>query len=238
MNKDEKKSDGAEKSNSSTCFVLLPGFSPDNVPVLNLKKHLEKRGHTAIASNFYGEKEISDFATLTINQCQDNLYRIIRAAKDKHNKVIGIGVSLGGALLLDHAKKENNLDAIISIGTPFKVKNVKLIRVGQIFLPVIHPFWKIWNKKKGHRLPPIAATKMVMDYLCLKFPLDLEKISTPVLFLHSKKDRITDYQVLSEHSDKLTSAKKEIIFFDNGGHVINGGTDRVLDLAFDFLDSI
>jgi esterase/lipase len=226
-----------EKNNSPICFILLPGFSPDNFPVLNLKDHLEKRGHTAIANNFYGEELISDFSTLTAEKCRDNLGQTIREAKKKHEKVIGIGVSLGGALLLDHAKAENNLDAIISIGTPFKVKNIKLINAAEKFLPLVKPFWRIFDQRE-RRLPPIAATKMVMEYLCHQFPQNLEKITTPTLFIHSKKDKITDYRILEEYTEKLSSPQKEIIFFDNGSHVINGGTEKMLNFTFDFLDNL
>lgn len=224
--------------NQPICFILLPGFSPDNYPVLNLKKRLEERGHVAIANNFYGARQISNFSDLTAQECQANLRQTIQKARNNHEKVVGIGVSLGGALLLDYAKSDDGLDAVISVGTPFKIKNAKMIRVGQFFIPAAKPFCFIFNKLRRRQLPPIPATRMVMDYLSGEFISDLEKISAPVLFLHSKKDKITDYRALKEYSDKLSSHKKEIIFFDNGSHVINGGTEKILNFTFDFLESL
>jgi esterase/lipase len=220
--------------NKSTCFILLPGFSPDNYPVQDLKEQLEDKGYQALASNFYGPDKITNFSDLTSQDCQDNICAMIAEAKKKYETVVGIGISLGGALLLEHAKKNENLDAVISIGTPFKLKNVRLINTAEKFIPIIKPFWLAIDRRK-RRLPPINATKMVMNYLCREFPADLEKISVPVLLLHSKKDHVTDHHVLENYFQKIGSRKKRLVFFDNGGHVINGGTKKVLELAFDFL---
>lgn len=220
---------------SSTCFILLPGFSPDNYPVLELKRMLEAKGHAAIASSFYGNEILSDLSHLSMNDCLNNLSLTIREAKKRHDRVIGIGISLGAAILLEHSKKEKNLDGIVSIGTPFKLKHQKLIRLGQIPVPLVKPFWRVAGKFKKLRLPPIAAAKVVLNFLREKFTTDLESITVPTLFFHSRKDGVTDFRVVQEFSDRMASPKKKIIFFDNVDHVINGHTDKVLKHIFEFL---
>ena len=220
----------------SNCFILLPGFSPDNYPVLELQKMLEAKGHAAVASGFYGTEIMRDLTHLTIKDCLQNLSQTVREAKKNHDHVFGIGISLGAALLLEHAKKEKNLDGIVSIGTPFKIKHQKLIRLGQIPVPLVKPFWRVAGKFKKWRLPPIAAAKVVLNFLRREFTSDLESITVPTLFFHSKKDGVTDYRVVQEFSDRMASPKKKIIFFDNVGHVINGHTDKVLKHIFEFLE--
>jgi esterase/lipase len=224
------------KKKPSNCFVLLPGFSPDNYPVLELKKMLEDRGHAAVASSFYGTEIIKNLSHLTLDDCLRNLSQTIREAKKDYDRVFGIGISLGAALLLEHAKKEKNLDGIVSIGTPFKLKHQKLIRLGQVPVPLVKPFWRVAGKFKKWRLPPIAAAKVVLNFLRKDFTSDLEEIDVPTIFFHSKKDGVTDYRVVQEFSDRMKSSKKKIIFFDNVGHVINGHTEKVLEYIFEFFE--
>jgi esterase/lipase len=224
------------RNNPSNCFILLPGFSPDNFPVLELKRMLEARGHAAVASSFYGTEIRKDLTHLTMEDCLQNLSQTIQDAKKNHEHVFGIGISLGAAILLEHAKKEKNLDGIVSIGTPFKLKHQKLIRLGQMPVPLVKPFWRVAGKFKKWRLPPIAAAKVVLNFLRKDFTSNLESVTSPTIFFHSKKDGVTDYRVVQEFSDRMANPKNKIVFFDNVGHVINGHTDKVLEHIFEFFE--
>lgn len=213
---------------SKTCFVLLPGLAPDNLPVLRLKEALERRGYVALASNFYGGINVNDFSSLTIQQCTAAVSDVIRNAKIKHQKVVGIGISLGGALLIEHAKKHGDLDGILSIGTPFKLNSRHLIKLGQVLIPFIHPVWRHFQKYKSLRLFPIGAASMVIDYIEKEFNKNLELVTTPTLFLHSKKDRISSCDVVPEFMAKLSSASKNLIILGNGNHTIDSDPDLVI----------
>jgi esterase/lipase len=224
--------------NSSACFILLPGFAPDNVPVLHLKALLEEKGFAAIATNFYGEKSVEDFSLLSIEDCQKNITDLISASKKKYKNVFGIGISLGGALLLEYAKRENGLDAIVSIGSPFKLKNKRKISVGRKILPLIVPVWKKMEKIKRLRPIPLGFAEEMIKYLEGDFIKEVEKIKTPVLFIHSKKDWVTDHRVAKEFSQKMLNKKNRFIYFDNGGHVINGNSGKVIGYIVEFLATL
>ena len=73
-----------------------------------------------------------------------------------------------------------------------------------------------------------------MNYLEVDFVKKLDSIQTPVLFLHSKKDPISDYRVLPEYIERISSKKKEIKYFTNGNHVINHDPDLVIKHILDF----
>ncbi len=218
------------------CFLLLPGFSPDYKPVLTLKRALEKRGYAAIANNFFGDLVVDDFKKLTIKQCQKNISDIINQACLKYDRVIGIGVSLGGALLLEHAKTTNNLYGIVSIGTPFKLKYRRLMRIGEFLLPIAYPIWKLFEKIKRLRLLPIGAEPVVVQYLENDFLQKLENVQVPVLFLHSKKDLVTDYRALPEFTGKISSQHKKIILSENGNHVINHDPEFIFEQSAHFFN--
>ncbi len=219
-----------------TCFILLPGFSPDSVPILPFKRLFERHGFATIGSNFFGDLAVNDFKKITIDQCHESISNIINRAALEYDRVIGVGVSLGGALLLEHAKTVNNLHGIVSIGTPFKLKYRRLMRAGEFFLPVIYPVWKRFQRLKRLRLLPIGAGPIVVRYLENEFLYKLENVKTPVLFLHSKKDLVTDYHALAEFSEKISSPRKEIILSENGNHVIDYDPEFIFGQLANFFD--
>jgi len=225
-----------ENNIEKICFILIAGFAPDETPVLELKKSLEKRGYDAIAKGFFGNMMNQDFHLFTADECIKNISKLIDDAKCKYDKVFGIGISLGGSFLLEYAKKKNNLDGIASIGTPFQLKKQGLIRIGQIFFPFVYPVWKQLQKIKKLRLLPIGASNMVVEYLQNDFIKGLDTITTPLLFLHSKKDPVTDYRAIEKFSAQIPSVRKKTVFFDNGNHVINNDAESIITQVLDFFD--
>ena len=135
---------------------------------------------------------------------------------------------------MQYAKRSDDLKGIASIGTPFRLNNKTWINLGQIFLPIMNPFWRRLQKIKRLRLSPIGATNIVMEYLQKDFLIDINLIKTPVIFLHSKKDPVSDYKVLPGYLGLISSAKKEIKFFENGNHVIDHDCDLVISYILDF----
>lgn len=222
--------------NEKTCFILLPGFAPDAVPVLDLGKILRDKGYGVITSNFFGEVEVDDFANLTAEGCLNNITRIIDGAAEKYECVYGIGISLGGAFLLEYAKSRNKLDGIVSVGTPFLLKNKKLIRFGKKILPAVYPFWKKIQRFKKLRLTPIGAGVMAVDYLENIFLQNLEKIETPTLFMHSKKDGVTDFRALPKYMKIISNAKQSVAYFDNGNHVMDDDFSLIIEQTFSFFE--
>jgi esterase/lipase len=225
-----------KKDNSKICFVLLPGFAPDYIQVLSLGESLKKHGFAVVASSFFGNARIDDFSYLTAENCIENISKIIDEAAGKYDMVFGIGISIGGALLLEIAKNNSNIKGIVSIGTPFRLRHRKLIKLGRKACPFIYPVWKQLQKYKKLRLLPIGAGSMVVDYLDGKFLENLNSIQIPALFLHSKKDKVTDYKALSEFVPKLSSEKKIITFFDNGNHVIDYNPELIIKNSLDFFE--
>ncbi len=214
-------------------FVLVSGFSSDNQEVLGLKDILEERGYGASAISFYGPGTRNDFTQLTEKECLEGIAKEIADISGRAEQVFGIGISLGGALLLEHAKENSNLDGIVSIGTPFRLKNRRLIIFGKKILPAVYPLWRRLQKIEVLRLWPLGAARVMINYMEERFLRDLEKINTPVLFLHSRKDGVTDHLALEEYLPKIASVKKKIIFFKNGNHVINYNP-LIAQEAFDF----
>jgi esterase/lipase len=220
--------------NSKICFVLIAGFSSDSQQIWKLGDVLKLAGYSVAIGSFYGETEVDDFAALTERECINNISALINKAANNFERVYGIGISLGGALLLEYAKKEDGLSGIVSVGTPFLLRNISWIRFGMKFFPIIYPAWKHLQRIKKLRLSPIGAVAMAVNYMEGKFLENLDKITTPTLFLHSKKDTVTDYRVLEKYVSLLSAAKHKTIYFNNGNHVIDDNPMLIVKHTADF----
>jgi len=219
---------------SKIYFIIVAGFSSDHMEALGLKECLEKMGFSADAISFYGKGYRDDFSEITAAECIYNVSEIINEACRKYDMVFGIGISLGGSLLLEHAKKYNNLKGIVGVGVPFKLRKRELIRLAQKLLPVVLPIWNRLQKIKKLRLNPIGAANMVIEYLEGNANKNLDYIKTPVLIIHSKKDPVSDYKAVPQFFNLISSVKKEIVFFDNGNHVVDHDFNSVAKYALDF----
>ena len=179
---------------SKVHFIVVAGFSSDDLEAVKFKKCLEEMGFSSEAVSFYGKGYRDDFSGITASECIENISKLINESVEKHDSVFGIGISLGGSLLLDHAKNHSNLKGIVGIGVPFKLRKIKLIHFGQKFFPIILPVWNHLQKIKKFRLSPLGAVNMT------------------------------------------SSTKKKIIFFDNGGHVVNQDFNSIINYSLDFFD--
>lgn len=221
---------------TGTHFIVIAGFSSDHLEAIKLKKSLETIGLSADALSFYGEGYIDDFTDLNISECLTNASSIIDRRAEQYEAVYGIGICLGGALFLEHAKHAGNLKGIASIGTPFRLNNKFWIELGLKLLPFFYFIWRRAQKIKWLRLSPLGATKMVVEYLETDLPKDLGLVKTPTLLLHSRKDAISDYRALPEYLDLIGSEKKKITYFSNGNHIIDHDPDLVIKYVLDFFE--
>jgi esterase/lipase len=217
-------------------FVLVAGFSSDHLEVTELKESLKKKGFSTDVVSFYGEGYKDDFANLKISDCIENLSEFLNQRAKQHEKIFGIGISLGGSLLLEHAKKYDNLNGIVGVGVPFKLRKIKLMHLGQKLLPLILPIWNRLQKIKKLRLSPMGAANVVIEYLEVTAIKNLDYVETPVLFIHSKKDPVSDYRAIPKFFHIISSIQKKIIFFNNGDHVVNHDFNSIVKHTLDFFD--
>jgi esterase/lipase len=226
------------ENKNEVCFILLPGFAPDFFPVQGIMQLLIDSGFTARASNFWGDGEVKDFSKLTLPQVKLGVSQLIEQTAKKYKYIVGIGISLGGALLIEHAKSLDNLSCIVSIGTPFKLRNRFLIKLGFGVYPFIYFFWKYLQKIKRFRLSPIGCARVVIDFFEGDFIKNLAAVKTPILLLHSQKDYVTDGSVVPEFFEKIGSLNKELKYFKSSNHVIEYNSPLIVDTLIDFCHNL
>lgn len=221
-----------DKHKKNICFFILPGFSPDASSTLDIKNALETLNYPVFSVNFWGDNNQRDFSKLTIEECRSGIVKEINRLSKSYDYIIGIGVSLGGALLLDYAKHEDKLYCVVSVGTPFKLRHELFIRFGLLFLPIARLFHKITTRKFKW-----VASGKVVRYLTREFVQDINRVRTRVLLLHSTLDFVADHEVVDEFLDMMASTKKQVVYVKNPDHIMNFDSKIIIPALSDFLNS-
>ncbi len=219
-----------DKQKKNICFFILPGFNPDSNSVGGIKQALESLGYPAFSANFWGNNEKKDFSKLTIEECRIGIKEEIEKLSKNYEYIIGIGISLGGALLLDYAKNEDGLYCVVSVGTPFKLRYELSIKFGLIILPLLRLFYKLTNRKSKW-----VASGKVVRYLTRDFIQDVDRVRTRVLLLHSTFDFVAEREVVDEFLNMMSSTDKQVVYIKDTDHVINYDSEIILPAMFDFL---
>jgi esterase/lipase len=217
------------------CFVFMAGFVSHKNSLLDIKHTIEALGYSAVITHFWGDKEVKDFSKLTIQDCMDGISELIESLTPHYDSVVGIGVSISGALLIEHTKTHNGLDAVVSIGTPFKVKNKWLIDIGFALYPLVKFLMKFSQKYSSPDMQPLLASKTVVNYLYKDFPKHLSDVTVPVLFLQGEEDIVADGSVLEEYLKELGSMHKELVFVPHADHVLNYNADVIISRTLQFI---
>jgi esterase/lipase len=218
-------------TNKKFCFVILPGFAVSAMPIAPVENYIRSQGYLVYSSHFWGEQEIKDFSKLSLDDCIEGIHAFVqRVKKETDREIVGVGVSLGGALFIEYAKKYKDLDYIVSIGTPFKLKNRKLISIGLFLGSYVK-----YVRPTSVDFEILGSSKMVVNFFEGKFMEHFEKVTTPILFLHSKKDNITYFNVVHKNIAKFVNTKTQLVVFENKDHVINYDAEAILSTILKYL---
>ena len=221
-----------------TCFVFMAGFVSHKDSLSLIKQAIEGLGHTAILTHFWGDRSVTDFSKLTIQDCMDGIEELITPLTKQFDEVVGIGVSISGALFLEYAKTHHDLKAVVSIGTPFKVENKWLINIGFAVYPVVKFLINHIPKYSSAEMQPLLASKVIVNYFYKDFPKNLGEITTPVLMLHGEEDTVTDGSVLPRYLATFGSVHKELVFVPHADHVVNYNADVIVSRTLQFLSHV
>ena len=198
-----------------TCFIIVPGFDKDTSSVENIKKELEETGYAAFSVNFWGDGEVN-FRTLTMHQAVAGLKSKIEEKAKHYDHVIAIGISLGGALLLEYAKQDSEIDTIVGVGIPFRLQyHYSLAFSSYVFFPILMLWWNL----TGSHIKWLASHR-VQKYLSGTFQTNLTAIKTPILLLQSTRDKVVNPVATKRYFETLVTPIKKLIMVDDVDHVL------------------
>lgn len=219
--------------------LLIHGFTGTTAELRPLGRHLFQAGYTVCAPLLKGhgitpeEMRCTTWVDWWVSAKEG--YERLRSEGCKH--IVVVGLSMGGLLALKIAQYAPVL-GIATLCAPVKVRDK---RMGLIqYLQYVLPYKKRSKKKAEH----IEREIYVLDRTPLNCVVSLSKLmknvervlpqlSQPILIAQSGKDETVDPCSAELLYNRIGSKQKEIIRFENSGHIIT--LDKERDVLFDRL---
>ncbi|MBN1264018.1 MAG: alpha/beta fold hydrolase [Anaerolineales bacterium] len=217
----------------STGCLLVHGFTASPQEMSWMGQYLHQRGYTVLGIRLAGHA--TDLQDLARVHWQDWLHSVedgFHMLSTRCDRVVPIGISLGGALSLKFAAS-HPVPAVICMSTPYElqVPPVWLLQALSIFVPVRKKGPTSWSipdagpVRVDYRGYPLHAIVEMAKFLKTLHP-DLAKLTCPVLLMHSSRD---DF-VLPENMEKLCfsigSQIKQKQLFSHSNHILTCDIDR------------
>lgn len=211
------------KNNKESVLIIAHGWfmCKDTKPFISMSKDFLGH-HDVIAMDFRGHGKSSGLFTFTAKEPQD-LEAIVTFAKKEYVKVYLLGFSLGGAIVILHSAKHNNIDGSIAVSAPADFNKIENhCWKPEAFMPTFKKFDIRENRNIRPGNPFLKKIK----------PIDVvDKILTPTLFVAGKKDP-TVYPWHTKQLYEKATCEKSYELFEYGFH----SEDLYLNSKVKFID--
>src|SRR3989344_1277544 len=205
-----------EKKKSKSLIVLSHGYSYDKQSMLPAAKELYSKNYSILLFDYRAHGESGGHkTTIGFLEQYDLLAAIGFAKKLKYRKVGIIGVSMGAAAALMVGAKTKNINLIVADSSFARLKDVIYGKI-PVLTHLILKFMKL------HGVNPEDSEPI----------RSVPQLKIPVMYIHSKKDKLIPYKHSSELFKKTRSEKK-LLLFEDGEHgrsylvKTNGYSDNV-----------
>lgn len=148
-------------------------------------------------------------------------------------KVIGIGLSMGGLLAL-HLAAMGRLDGVVAMNAPMILQDWRT-RFAHIFKPFIDyvekpsvkagkPLQPDIERFVYQRVPVPCLDSLHRGIRCVR--RELGKVECPALLMQSMNDQTINPKSVKIIEEKLKQIKPEIVHWQNSGHILTLGPER------------
>lgn len=196
-------------------------MTKDSAVFKNIAKDFAKH-FDVIAMDFRGHGKSGGFYTFTSNEEKD-LACVVEYAQQFYKKIYLCGFSLGGALVILHGAKYNNVNKIVAISAPSDFMKIE----NRMYSP------DAWIPTLFDKFEPLRWFTIRAGFPLLKKdrPIDfVDKINVPTMFIAGEKDPT----VFPWHTENLYNnavCKKEYKLFKKTRHA----EDLYIDYPQEFI---
>ena len=234
--------------------LLIHGWTSSPQEMRDLGKHLAGQGHSVLGLRLPGHATRP--ADLNRLRWRDWLaavedgYHLLENASEK---VVAMGLSLGGALALILATSLP-VAGVVAMATPYELPTQPRLRwlrhlllpmrpLGNLLRYVPKPMVNDYKDPQAHRdhlgyeVFPLQSVPEVGGLLKL-LRQQLPRMRAPLLLLHAVEDRGVSPGHARSIYARVGSTEKELVWIEDSGHVITvePSRRRVYDLAAEFVD--
>lgn len=223
-------------------FLLIHGLGGNKKIMSSLEDFLKQKNAVVVSENLPGHNTNPEDLRKTkweewVEFSQDQL----NILKKESKQIFIVGTSLGGVISLHIASQNPEIDGLILCSTALKPFNLKSWVVYNV--PFLHyivrwvPMKNLMLRYMGvprswriYKKIPVESLKEGVKLLKEAKP-NLNKISQPVLILHSKNDKLVPFRTTKQITSTISSDDVTVSKIDKGGHVMLG--DSGCDLAIE-----
>ena len=231
-------------------FLLIHGLGGSSRIMSSLEDFLKEKNAIVINESLPGHDTNPEDLRRTkweewIEFSQNKLDNL----KEECKQVFIIGASLGGIISLFITSKNPEIDGLVLCSTAIKPYNLKSWVVYNI--PFLHHIIR-WVPMRNFMLRYMGVPKQWRIYE--KIPVEslregvkilkelkpnMNKISQPVLILHSIKDKLVPFRATKQIISIISSSDVTVRKIDQGGHVMfqDTGCDLVMDEIYNWLSN-
>ena len=227
------------KGEARKAALLVHGFNGSPTDFGRLPQRLQEAGYTVSVPLLPGHgTDPRDLNKVTEEELLRFVDRAYSELKAKYEEVVLVGMSLGAALsvIVASNRPENHVDRLVLVAPYFRLKYewYYLVpaeahaRVARAVVPYFkRPFGQVpvYRKEARPHIVSYGYTSSKFAKVALEIAReaqkDLAKIDarTPVLVLHSKKDRVSDYKTAIELVGKI-KAPVRFVSLERSNHIL------------------
>ena len=225
---------------NNEAVVLIHGLTDSPNNMRQFAEFFNFRGYSVYVPLLPGHGTyVQDLNEKKYNDWYDKAEETLKNVKE--NKVYLVGYSLGGLLSLDLASK-NQVDGVITINAPIRIKNR--------YTPFI-PFVKLaeeYHIKNKERMQEIIESGLTIPYNAMPLNsvlelfeginnLEMGDIDEPIFIIQGIDDDVVDRDSAIVIYDQVSSEKKELLFLEDSTHEIIRNEEEDYDKILDFISS-
>ncbi|MEE8357660.1 MAG: alpha/beta fold hydrolase [Anaerolineales bacterium] len=223
---------------NSTGCLLIHGFTGAPTEMRPLGEYLAENGFSVLGVRLSGHG--TKMADLKRSHWQDwsasvlDGWNLLQSTTDK---IILIGLSMGGTLALYHASFLP-VQGIVSLSAPYRIDPDPRLVVLQIlshFIPYVSKGdsdWQDQNAVEEHFSYEKYPTKAILqlNLLLKEMQVSLPKVTAPALLIHSKKDLGVNPENMTLIYQNLGTKEedKEMFWLENSGHVVTRDLEKMI----------
>lgn len=215
-------------------LLFFHGFTGSPYEGRDLAAYFSERGYGVWVPLLPGHgTRPQDLEGLSYSRWLESATRYYFAMRERYQRVIVSGQSMGGAIAL-HLTANYPVDMVITLAAAVFLKDWRLK-----LLPIARKFIRYQFKSKGPDIRNKEAKSKSASYG--KYPIssleeflalirlvrsELPKVTAPALLVHSRRDHTITYENLAYISSHIASPVKESITVANSNHVISVDNDK------------